>query len=401
MKNTLLLLFIFVSSSLLAQYSFKENYFEDNKIDSTSSYVEFSGDYFLNSSSINNSMSNAALNSQFLDEGIKNNNLSRVSNINTIGLGLGGTMKYKKSEKNFNLTSSVGTHLISNNTFSKDFFEILMYGNKPSAGQRMNLSNTSVFFQLYNKLTLGIEKNIDKKFFIGGSVNIYQSLLYYDAKVSKGNFYTQTSGEQIDFNVKYNQFSSNNDNKALGAGLDFYLMKKFEKGNAFIHVEDFGIIAHKNIDHYSVDSNYAFKGIEVTNIFDVKSNFNGSNKATHELFGVDKQSVSKNEFLPTLVTIGFHEQMSKKILLESYLSYRFINGFIPRFIARPNYFITKNISVAPVLTIGGYGKADLGLNLSAYHKKYIVNCDILELENIIAKQQTSGRGVFLRLGYLL
>ena len=105
--------------------------------------------------------------------------------------------------------------------------------------------------------------------------------------------------------------------------------------------------------------------------------------------------------MPTLITIGFHEQLNRKVFLESYLSYRFLNGFIPRFIIRPNYFVAKKISVAPVLTIGGYGKADIGLNFSVYHSKFIFNCDILEVENLIAKNQSSGRGVFLRMGYLL
>lgn len=404
MRVTILVFFLAVFAITKGQYNFKEHYFERNKAaNQSTNYVEFSGNYMLNSTSLTNKFTKTFLNSGFIDETLKNDNLKKVGGNNLLGLGLGGTISYKKVEKGFNLTSSVGTHFVSSANFSGDLYQLLFYGNQPTAGQNMSLKNTSAFISAYNKLTLGAEKTFKENFFGGFSLNIYQSLMYHDAKVSRGDFYTQPDGEQLNVGLKYSQLSSNPKDRALGAGLDFYLMSKHKKGNVSLHVQDLGFIAHKNLNSYEVDSNYAFRGLEIDNIFDVKSlNFNNSNgKSLYDIMGMKQTSVNKKQFLPTKVTLGMQELIGEHGLLELYVNYQFIQNYIPQMIIKPNYFFNKNLSLAPIVNVGGFGKADLGFNVSYHHTKYLVNLDVLELENVLLAKQSSGRALFLRLGYML
>ncbi len=400
-----LILASIVSFSFLSygQYNFKENYFQDNKqFTNSTNYVEFLGNYFVNSSSINNQLTNSIVLSKFIGESLKDANLKKLANKNTIGLGLGGTLHYKKAYKNFNLTSSVGTHIISNNTFSKDFYSILFYGNEPYKGKSLSFKNTALFAQAYNKLSLGAEKMIKDKYFIGATANIYQSLFYYNGKISKGDFKTSSTGEELTLDLKSKQYVSDPKNKGLGAGIDLYFMTKFKKGNVYMHLEDLGFVQHKNLGFYDIDSNFVFKGFEIKNIFELENQVIGSDsQKTHEIFGIEKKTVNKLQWLPTRITFGFHEQLNKNILLEGAINYRWIPGYIPQVILRSNFFISSYFSIAPVLNLGGFGKSDIGLNVSFHHKKLLINCDFMELEHILAKNKTAGRGIFLRTGVLL
>lgn len=389
--------------TVFGQNNFKENYFELNKASAnTGNYAEFKGNYQLNSSAVNNDLGSIAVQSGFISPEIKDFNLKRLSSNNSFGFDVGGTFTYKKQQKGFNLTSSVGTHLISNNSFSKDFYKLLLYGNSPYAGENMNLKNTSIYLLAYNKLTLGIEKKIQDKFFVGVSANVYQSLSYRNASVKKGNFYTEPDGRSLNLDLTYEQYSSDANQKSLGLGLDFFAMSKFDKANVFIQVEDFGFIAQKDMTYYHADSNYSFSGIEIENIFDFSTNNYGSGNKdeVHELLEVEKQSKSKNLFLPTKITLGAQQLLSDKWFLEIYGNYRFIQSYIPQLIIKPNYFFSKNFSLAPIFTLGGFGKADVGINASYHHSRFLINLDIQEIENLLLKKQSSGRGMFLRTGFL-
>lgn len=402
MKTFLYSIFLLVSISSYGQYNFKENYFELNKGSGYKNYTELSGNYFIGSSSLSNEILNVAINSGFISDDLKTKNLDKINSVNSLGFSTGASLKYKKAEKGFNLTSSVGTHLISNNTFTKDFYKLLLFGNEPYAGQNMNVRNTSIYLLAYNKLSLGAEKMIKEKFFLGASLNVYQSLNYRNAKLLKGDIYTQKDGESINFDLDYEQFSSNTNNKSLGAGLDFYFMSKYKKANVLFHVEDFGFIAQKDLTFFHADSSYMFQGIEIENIFDFSNNNYGSgnNNEVHEILNVAKQNKSKNIWMPTKVTLGVQEVISDKWFLEIYANYRAIPAYLPQLIIKPSRFFGKNFSLAPIFSIGGFNKADVGLNISYHHKRFLLNLDVQELENLLLNQQSSGRGMFLRTGLL-
>ena len=141
-----------------------------------------------------------------------------------------------------------------------------------------------------------------------------------------------------------------------------------------------------------------FTGREIDDIFDI--NTSNSNDNITDYFGIDSTYSSKTISTPTKITLGLQEKIGEKLFLEVYTNYQFVTAYIPQMIIKPNILLNKNFSVAPIINLGGFGKADLGLNVSYHHSNYFVTLDLLEFENLIAPKTSSGRASMLKAGLL-
>lgn len=384
--------------SAYGQYSFKEHYFDrNNSTNNKNNYLELSSAYQINSSSFSNAfLSEIYTNGSFSEE-MKASEIDRLNKNNSIGFGAWGNFLYKRKFDAFTLKVGLSTQVISNNKLSKDFVKLALNGNAPYAGEILDLSKTSVKAQAFHKLSIGGEKTINKRFLVGGAINLYQGYFHSDLKIERGDFFTKEDGSEVLFDTKFNQTTA--EGKGYGAGLDLYFVSKFKKGNLILHVEDLGFISYKNTTSYSADSNFAFSGIDVLDVFDINNSRN-KDETVPNYFGVDSTTEAKTFHTPTKITVGYQEKVSEKLFVEVYANYQFLATYIPQLIIKPSFFFGKNFSVAPVINLGGFGKADLGLNLSYHHSNYFVTMDLLELENLLAPNASSGRASFLKAGLL-
>jgi hypothetical protein len=403
LKNVLFFGFLTFATLLNAQYSFKEHYFELNKNNSNSERsVEFTGSYFLNSTTFNNALTNKIVFSGYLDEQLKNDNLKRSNSLNLLNGGIGGQMRYKNSYKSFNLTSAVSTNLVSANQFTKGFYQLLLFGNKPFAGETINLKNADFYSFAYNKVSIGAEKMFKNNTFFGGSLSVYQSLNFTHNKFERGTIYTHPTGEQIDIDLKYSQLASKS-KQNWGAGIDLYFTHKYEKTLFIVLLEDFGWIKHKQVLQVKSDTSIQFQGIEIANILALGSENLGNKDGIQANDFVRLDSSLKAhyyQFLPFKMTIGMQEKINSNWFLELYANYQKLPHYIPQLIVKPNYFFGKYFSIAPIFTVGGFGKSDFGLNASLHTSKFYVILDSYEIESLLLPKKTSGRMSAIKTGFL-
>ena len=398
-KYFVLFLVSMCSLSALAQYNFKEHYFDrNNATHGKENYLEISGQYLINGNPFSNSFTREIYNSGAFSEDLKSDVISNLTKSNSIGFAGLGSVLYKRKLDKFNLRIGLSTQIISNNKLSNDLVKLVLNGNAPYAEENMDLSNTKIQVDAFHKLSIGGEKLINNKFLIGGAVNFYKAAFHYDLDISKADFYTKQDGTEVTLDTKFSQSYSGNDAQGGGVGLDLYFVSNFENGNLIIQVEDLGFIRYKKIQQYQVDSNYVFTGREIDDIFDI--NASNSNDNITDYFGIDSTSSSKTISTPTKITLGLQEKIGEKLFLEVYTNYQFVTAYIPQMIIKPNILLNKNFSVAPIINLGGFGKADLGLNVSYHHSNYFVTLDLLEFENLIAPKTSSGRASMLKAGLL-
>lgn len=404
MNKLIISLFLTIWVSLsFGQYSFKEHYFERNKaISGATNTLELTGHYALNSSSLDNRFSNAVLTSDFLSEQLKSHTEQRLNRSNTIGFGLGAALKYKHQLDHFNLTIGYNNQLISSNEVTRNLFRLVMNGNAPYAGQNLDLSGNQINIRSYQALELGFEKSAKDGWLYGAALNGYLSTFDYQADLKRGSLFTESDGSQIRFDPEFEMTYTDSDSKnGLGLGLDGYLVKKHGTGMVIFQIEDLGFITHANQTSISVDSSYAFSGIEIEDIFNIRDeNFDVETDSLHKIFGVAKNQQRKTRFTPMTITLGIQEVLGEHLLMEVYANYRFINAYRPQVIVKPNVIFKNNLSIAPVLSVGGFGRADIGLSLAYHHHRFYGVLDVMELENLVAQKSTSGRGIYLKTGVL-
>ena len=381
------------------QYSFKEHYFKRNGGDSKN-FVQIEGFYGLNSTAITNAMSNKLYFGGFIDDEIKSSSYDRITSLNQLGFDFQAGIQYKRKLDKFTFTAGIDQSVQGGAQFSKNLYELIFYGNEPYAGQNMTLTNTEARIYGFRTYSLGFEKDINSIFF-GASINLYQGTYFYETNVERGTLYTNGDGSGITFDTKMdlttNYFPSE---FSPGAGLDFHIIRKYEKGMAFIEVEDLGFVTYRGSSSLSADSLYSWEGLYIEDLFTGSEDVDFETDSLHQILGVEVNNGTITRWAPTRINIGIQSLIGEKILLETVANYRILPNYTPQVIVKPNYFFNKNLSIAPVVGIGGYGKLDLGLNISYHHTNYFAVLDFNEFENLISKNNTSGRNVFLKIGYL-
>ena len=389
--------------SAISQYTFKEHYFNSNSTTNDKiNYLEVNSSYLVNGNNFSNEFLKEIYKSGYFSAELKQKVIEGLTPTNSIGFGGLGGLVYKRKFDQFNLRVGLSSQLISNNKFSRDFVKLALNGNAPYTGETLDLGNTSVQIDAFHKLSIGAEKVIKDNFIFGGAVNLYQGYFHFDMDLDRADFFTEVDGSQLKLDTKFDQSYSRPNEKGYGAGLDLYLVSKSNKGNFIVSIEDFGFIRYSNLTKFSADSNFAFAGVEILDIFNSEDGSIGSggNESIHKFFGIESDSSSKVVFTPAKFTVGMQEQINKVLFMELYMNYQVLANYVPQLIIKPNMFLNRNFSVAPVVTLGGFGKVDVGLNLSYHHSNYFVVLDMFEFENLIAPTMSSGRGTAFKAGLL-
>lgn len=391
--------------SAFGQYTFKEHYFFRNSNDSTNNklnYLEFNAGYNASANNFSNTFIREIYNSGSFTNELKQDAIGDLKPVNSIGFGGLTNLVYKRKLDNFNFRIGLSTQIVSNNKLSEDLVKLALNGNAPYADESLTLGNTEVKIDAFHKLSIGVEKVVKDKYIIGGGINLYQGYFHYDMNFDKGDFFTESDGSEVRLDAKFDQSYSNPNDKGYGAGLDFYFVSKYKKSNFIFHVEDLGFIKYRNLTTFKTDSSFAFSGVEILDIFNTENSSIGigEDETVHKFFGIESDTSSKTIVTPAKVTIGLQEQVSDKLFVEVYANYQLLATYIPQLIVKPNFFLNKNFSVAPVITLGGYGKMDYGLNLSYHHSNYFVVLDLFEFENLIAPNVSSSRSSSIKAGLL-
>src|ERR1700752_289398 len=194
MKFKLLVLLSFSFGFAKAQYNSEFLNFEK-----TRRGLFITCEYEMGSNGIYNSLLNKFLYGGFIDNKTKDASDKTMRQLNVLGANINyGVSTFFGRNPKYSYSIGFKDQRIFNSTFTKDFYELVFYGNKPYLNETKNLSGTSIHSLRFQEVKMGfIWHKIDTTAKVGFSVSFLngQQLFYINAHEGS-SLYTNSDGTE-------------------------------------------------------------------------------------------------------------------------------------------------------------------------------------------------------------
>ena len=407
MKVKYILYFFFCSFALFSQYNSEFLNFEK-----TGRSISINGEYELGSNGIYNDLLNKFIYGGYIDKKTKDASNDNMKNLNVMG----ANMNYDISTffgRNSKYSYLIGfkDQQIFNSSFTKDFYQLLFYGNRPYLNETKNLSGSSINSLRFQELKLGfIWHKIDTTAKVGVSVSILkgQQLFYIKAKEGS-SLYTNSDGTELVFNSDFVMALSDTTNRknpfaytGIGASADIFFetpyKSKIGKGSVLtVNANNIGFLHwFDNSVQYSSDSTFKFDGYHINNLLDLKDSTLASiNRDSIIRTTTNAHKESFNVNIPTNLLIINKIRFTNKFVLGTGFRYLFNSNFKPYFFTDAEYQITSKITGSLHLAYGGYSRFNVGLAFSYTSSSWFFKIGSNSLQGYISPSNTYGQGAFV------
>ena len=407
MRVRVFIFFCFCSVALFAQYNS-----EFLKFEKTGRSISINAEYELGSNGIYNSLLNKFIYGGFIDKKIKDASNDNMRSLNVMGANMNYDMSvfFGRNSK-YSYLIGIKDQVIFNSSFTKDFYQLLFYGNKPYLNETKNLSGSSINSLRFQELKLGfIWHKIDSTAKVGVSVSILkgQQLFYIKAKEGS-SLYTNSDGTELVFNSDFNMALSDTNNRknpfaytGVGASADIFFetpyKSKIGKGSVLtVNANNIGFLHwFDNSVQYNSDSTFRFDGYKIDNLLDLQDT---------TLAAINRDSIIKNTTnarkesfnvnIPTNLLIINKIRFTNKFVLGTGFRYLFNSNFKPYFFADAEYQLTSKITGVLHVAYGGYSKLNVGLAFSYNSPAWFFKIGSNSLQGYLSPSNTYGQGAFL------
>lgn len=407
MRVRVFIFFCFCSVALFAQYNSEFLNFEK-----TGRSISINAEYELGSNGIYNSLLNKFIYGGFIDKKIKDASNDNMRSLNVMGANMNYDMSvfFGRNSK-YSYLVGIKDQVIFNSSFTKDFYQLLFYGNKPYLNETKNLSGSSINSLRFQELKLGfIWHKIDSTAKVGVSVSILkgQQLFYIKAKEGS-SLYTNSDGTELVFNSDFNMALSDTNNRknpfaytGVGASADIFFetpyKSKIGKGSVLtVNANNIGFLHwFDNSVQYNSDSTFRFDGYKIDNLLDLQDT---------TLAAINRDSIIKNTTnarkesfnvnIPTNLLIINKIRFSNKFVLGTGFRYLFNSNFKPYFFADAEYQLTSKITGVLHVAYGGYSKLNVGLAFTYNSPAWFFKIGSNSLQGYISPSNTYGQGAFI------
>ena len=390
-------------------------------IDPTSNYqtqeINFSINYDF-ASHLNNAFLVTYFNSGFIDDELKQKNLSRLNGENNpLGMSSDFVLQYRNQPHALFGSSYLGFslaiewHSLNDMLFTDDFFSLMFFGTKQFAGKEAaslhNVSNNNLnYYQvkggLYKKIEL---RNIE----FGFQLALNLGNQYSSFKSENTSLYVDSLGKYIDlkgsFSYYLTEVSANNFTKiqGYGASIDLFYQKEVQNAYKFrVDIRNLGFIYwNENTQIYNKEESIHFEGVEVDNIFDNSSDFSGSSMTDSLSNYINQNSINDNlnTFIPTDISVFYRQYFSKYFSVYGVVKYRMHSFSDLYFLAGADYQLSKKLILGGNINYGAYAKFNIGIDLQIKIKpNFAIKLQSRYLTGIIYNS-FSGIGAFVQLNY--
>lgn len=407
MRTKFILYFCLCSLATFSQYNSEFLNFEK-----TGRSISINGEYELGSNGIYNSLLNKFIYGGYIDKKTKDASNDHMKNLNVMG----ANMNYDVSAfvgRNPKYSYLIGfkDQRIFNSSFTKDFYQLIFYGNKPYLNETKNLSGSSINSLRFQELKLGfIWHKIDTTAKVGVSVSILkgQQLFYIKAKEGS-SLYTNANGTELVFNSDFVMALSDTNNKSnpfaytgIGASADIFFetpyKSKIGKGSVLtVNANNIGFLHwFDNSVQYSSDSTFRFDGYHINNLLDLKdSTLATINRDSIIRTTTNAHKESFNINIPTNLLIINKIRFTDKFVLGTGFRYLFNSNFKPYFFTDAEYQITSKITGSLHIAYGGYSRLNVGLAFSYSSPSWFFKIGSNSLQGYISPSNTYGQGAFV------
>jgi hypothetical protein len=320
-----------------------------------------------------------------------------------------GMSAFIKGNAKFDYLIGFKSQEVANSLYTKDFFNLMFYGNQSYKGGTANLGNTSVNALKFQEAKFGIMMhNVDSVGKIGVSVSVLkgQQLFYFKTN-ENSSLYTSADGSELVLNSNFNMAISDTNNTGIGAwnGIGasadiffetIYKSKWNQKCMLTVNVNNLGFINWwKNSVQYSSDSTFRYSGYTVKNINDLRDST--INRISQDSLLVDLANGRSENFnvnIPTSLILVNKVYFSEKYRLSAGFRHIYNANYKPYVFLEPE-LKHKNVCYTLHVGYGGYAKLNVGFSATWNTKAWFVKAGSNSLQGFVAPNASFSQGFFL------
>lgn len=347
-----------------------------------------------------------------IDDRLKDESSKLLGGKNNFGLMLNYDVSaFVKGKKKFDFLIGFKNQEVLNATFTRDFFNLMFYGNAMYRGQTANLGGCNVNALRFQEVKFGaMIHHVDSLGKIGISVSVIKGeQLFYVNTTDKSSLYTSEDGSEIVFNSNFSMAISDTNNRRLtgfngiGASADIYFETPYRTRGGqrcvlVVNANNLGFIHWwNNSVQYSSDSTLRYTGYNVRNITDLRdstiSRINGDS-LLRDIAHARREDFNVN--IPTNLLIINRVCFGDRFCLGAGFRYIFNANYRPYLFLEPEYKI-RNVSLCLHAGYGGYTSLNVGASVTWSSKAWFVRLGSNSLQGFIFPKLAYGQGVFLSL----
>ncbi len=405
-KKSILTLLVFNTVFVYGQINIQTSSMDKEK--PPVNQLDIDAGYYANSNVFTNGFIHDIINKGIIGERSKSQVIRRMKHKGRLGYNFNVGIKYKTSAliKNYNFYTSLAIkdHVFSG--FTKNTLKLLLNGNSEFEGEQIRLDPFSYNYLSYEAFTLGIEKLLPAiPFKIYGGISLLKGSNYQAVKISRGDILTATNGSSITIDTKANACFSRGRRKltnwnGLGASLHFGGSYNLIPGKSKIDLKicDIGAIWWKNMEKYTIDTNYTYKGYETGSLLENTDTtsllFNPDSLGS--LPGLTKGKGKHSSIIPATIQMSYTQILTKKASINCGVRYMLNANYFPRVHITGIYKLPHHIAITTTLNLGGYSVADYGLGFSKiFYQRFQLGCNTFLAERLIAPSISTGQSFFV------
>lgn len=400
----ILLILVLCNSVAVAQYNT-----EFINYRSTGRSVSLNLDFDAGSNGMSSSLVNKLVWGGHIDNALKKESAQHLKAKNNFGINLSYDVSaFIKGNEKFDFLIGFKNQEVLNATYSRDFFNLLFYGNQSYKGRTADLSGCNVNALRFQEVKFGaIMHKFDSVAKIGISVSFIKGEQLFYIKTNKNStLYTSADGSEIIFNSNFNMALSDTNNKkitgfnGIGASADIffetpYKSKIGKKSVLIVNANNIGFIHWRNNSvQYSSDSTLRYTGYKVDNLLDLKdSTLSRINKDSLLRNLTNARSENFNVNIPANLVIINKIFFSDVFSLSVGFRYIFNANYKPYIFVEPEYRY-KNVTFGLHTGYGGYVKLNVGASVTWSTKGFFLRIGSNSLQGYVVPKSAFGQGLF-------
>ncbi len=402
-------LFFIFCSVVAAQYNTEFINYENVKRS-----VSVNLDFDAGSNGMSSSLTNKLIFGGYIDNDLKKESSKHLRQKNNFGINLNyDVSSFIKGNSKFDFLIGLKNQEILNATYSKDFYNLLFYGNDSYRGLTANLENCNLNALRFQEVKFGvIMHKVDSVGKIGVSLSFLKGEQLFYLKTNKNSgLYTSADGSELVFNSNFNLAISDTNNKRItgfngvGASADIFFETPYKsnvgKRSVLIaNANNIGFIHWLNNSvQYNSDSSLHFTGYSVNNIADLKdSTLNRINRDSLLRGLTNARTENFNTNIPTNLIIINKIYFGKQELfcLQTGFRYIFNANYKPYVFMEPEYRV-KNVILGLHVGYGGYVRLNVGTSVTWNCKNWFLRIGSNSLQGYFVPKSSSGQGLFFSL----
>lgn len=290
---------------------------------------------------------------------------------------------------------------------SDDMVNLLLNGNKSTAGTEQDLSGLAFEDWLYSGLQLQFSFLIDTlPVSIGAGIIVGHS----HQNISTGNttLLTAENGREISFDgtLNYEAVSRPFTYGIAGVGLGFDIMteERWGKHQIKLAAKDLGFLSFSDGSALQVDSSFNFTGINIANILAAEEGLISSSlDSTQNVLG-EPSPMNYTRLLPFMLQLEYEYHISMSSLKSLYLQgrYRYLPSYLPRVELGARWELRENMHLNTGFNLGGFNSWGISTEYFWQIKTlWQLGLGVSHINTLAIQGLSGGSSAFISLRYYL